>query len=62
MVNKSISSIGNFLSKLVKQAGDYGSQGNPGGSGVTRWKSVIKSAASKMHVNLTTAGMAAILH
>ncbi|MFT8412824.1 MAG: tape measure protein [Oenococcus oeni] len=61
MVDKSVSSIGNFLSKLIKQAGDYGSQGNPSGSGVTRWKSVIKSAAAKMHVNLTDEGMTAIL-
>ncbi|MHA5104256.1 tape measure protein [Oenococcus oeni] len=62
MVDKSVSSIGDFLSKLVKQAGNYGSQGNPSGSGVTRWESVIKAAAAKMHVSVTTAGMAAILH
>lgn len=35
--------------------------GNPGGAGVTRWKSVIKKAAEQMHVNLTSAGMATIL-
>ncbi|OIL58297.1 hypothetical protein ATX23_09325 [Oenococcus oeni] len=61
MVDKSVSSIGNFLSKLVKEAGDYGSSSNPTGSGVTRWKSTIEKAAAKMHVNLTSAGMTAVL-
>lgn len=38
-----------------------GSASNPGGSGVTRWKDTIKKAAAKMHVDLTGAGMNAVL-
>lgn len=41
---------------------DVGSASNPGGSGVQRWKDTIKKAAEKMHVNLTGAGMNAVLH
>lgn len=40
---------------------DAGNAGNPGGSGVQRWKETIKKAADKMKVNLTSAGMSAIL-
>ncbi|MFC6170351.1 phage tail tape measure protein [Loigolactobacillus jiayinensis] len=61
MVDKSIDGIANALSKLVKASGDFGSASNPSGSGVSRWKSTIKKAAAKMKVNLTSAGMAAIL-
>lgn len=61
MVDSGVKSIGSFLNKLVKQSNDYGSANNPGGSSVNRWKDTIEKAASKMHVNLTSAGMSAVL-
>lgn len=38
-----------------------GSLENPGGAGVDRWKSIIESVANKMNINLTSAGMSAVL-
>ncbi|KRM95954.1 phage tail tape mesure [Liquorilactobacillus aquaticus DSM 21051] len=47
---------------VKKMFEDMGDSGNPGGSGVTRWKDTIKKAAAKMHVDLSGAGMNAVLH
>ena len=43
-----------FISKLADMFGDDGGSGNPGGSGVQRWKSDVKSALSKL--GLSTSG------
>ena len=48
--------------KIKHDEADAGNAANPGGSGVQRWKKTIEKAAKKMKVNLTSAGMAAILH
>ncbi|MFT8488001.1 tape measure protein [Oenococcus sicerae] len=61
MVNTGTKAIGNFLSKLVSQAGSSNAS-NPVGSGVNRWKPVIEQAAKKLHVSLSAAGMKAVLH
>lgn len=37
-----------FISKIASMFGDDGGSGNPGGSGVQRWKSDVKSALSKL--------------
>lgn len=38
-----------------------GSIENPAGEGVDRWRSIIKSVADRMNINLTAGGMSAIL-
>lgn len=48
-----------WVKKLFDGLG--GSADNPGGSGVNRWKSTIKKAARKMKINLSSAGMSAVL-
>lgn len=50
----------NWIKKMFEDV-DAGNAGNPGGSGVQRWKPVIKKAARKMKVHLTSAGMSAVL-
>lgn len=56
---------------LVKQGKDWftklfksleGSLDNPGGTGVERWRSVITAVAERMKVDLSSAGMNAVLH
>ncbi|WP_424349937.1 tape measure protein [Latilactobacillus sp. 5-91] len=49
----------NWVKKLFDGLG--GSADNPGGAGVNRWKSTIKKAARKMKINLSSAGMSAVL-
>ncbi|SYW16194.1 tape measure protein [Oenococcus oeni] len=51
------------LTKLLKslKSSHDSSESNPSGSGVTRWEPIIKEAAKKMDVNLTAAGMTAVL-
>lgn len=61
MLDRALKGVSSVLSKISKSV-DAGTAGNPGGSGVTRWKPIIRKAAAKMHVNLTSAGMSAILH
>ncbi|GAB5053232.1 phage tail tape measure protein [Pediococcus ethanolidurans] len=61
MLDRALKGVSSVLSKIRKSV-DAGTAGNPGGSGVTRWKPIIRKAAAKMHVNLTSAGMSAILH
>lgn len=48
--------------KTKHDEADAGNAANPGGAGVKRWVPVIKKAAKKMKVNLTSAGLNAILH
>lgn len=48
--------------KTKHDEADAGNAANPGGSGVKRWAPVIKKAAKKMKVNLTSAGLNAVLH
>lgn len=48
--------------KTKHDEADAGNAANPGGSGVKRWKATIEKAAKAMKVNLTSAGMSAILH
>lgn len=45
-----------FISKIASMFGDDGGSGDPGGSGVQRWKSDIKSALSKLGLS-TSASM-----
>lgn len=45
-----------FISKIASMFGDDGGSGNPGGSGVQRWKSDVKSALSKLGLS-TSASM-----
>ena len=45
-----------FISKIAGMFGDDGGSGNPGGSGVQRWKSDVKSALSKLGLS-TSASM-----
>ncbi|SYW19476.1 tape measure protein [Oenococcus oeni] len=51
------------LTKLLKslKSSHDSAESNPSGSGVTRWEPIIKEAAKKMDVNLTAAGMTAVL-
>ena len=61
---KGIKGIGEKLKDLAKEYDDNANAGNasnPSGSGVQRWKATIEKAAKKMKVNLTSAGMNAIL-
>lgn len=45
-----------FISKIASMFGDDGGSGNPGGSGVQRWKSDVESALSKLGLS-TSASM-----
>ncbi|MDQ7251933.1 tape measure protein [Pediococcus pentosaceus] len=45
-----------FISKIASMFGDDGGSGNPGGSGVQRWKSDVKSALGKLGLS-TSASM-----
>ncbi len=51
-----------LLKKIAKAVNSSsGDANNPGGSGVTRWKPVIKKVANNMKVDLTSNGMSHIL-
>ncbi|WP_132981215.1 peptidoglycan DD-metalloendopeptidase family protein [Pediococcus pentosaceus] len=50
-----------FISKLASMFGDDGGSGNPGGSGVQRWKSDIKSALSKLGLSTSESMVSRVL-
>ncbi|WP_050496444.1 tape measure protein [Oenococcus oeni] len=58
-----VEGISDPLTKLLKslKSSHDSAESNPSGSGVTRWEPIIKEAAKKMDVNLTAAGMTAVL-
>lgn len=62
IVNKMLSSVVKWFKKgLDKVIDKLGGGPNPGGAGVDRWKPMIRQAAAKMKVNLSAAGMNAVL-
>ncbi|WP_235810635.1 hypothetical protein [Lactiplantibacillus fabifermentans] len=60
-VGKSITKNAEKVFKKLASAVTGGDANNPTGSGVTRWKPVIKKVAANMNVDLTSSGMSAVL-
>lgn len=50
-----------FISKIASMFGDDGGSGNPGGSGVQRWKSDVKSALSKLGLSTSESMVSRVL-
>ncbi|MEE6669653.1 peptidoglycan DD-metalloendopeptidase family protein [Pediococcus acidilactici] len=50
-----------FISKLASMFGDGGGGSNPGGSGVHRWKSYVKSALSKLGLSTSASMVSRVL-
>lgn len=50
-----------FISKLADMFGDDGGSGNPGGSGVQRWKSDVKSALGKLGLSTSASMVSRVL-
>ncbi|WP_245108301.1 hypothetical protein [Lactiplantibacillus pentosus] len=69
--NKAYNNVGKSVIKNAEKTfkklasaingGSSGNANNPTGSGVTRWKPVIKKVAANMNVDLTSSGMSAVL-
>ncbi|MBU7529946.1 phage tail tape measure protein [Lactiplantibacillus pentosus] len=69
--NKAYNNVGKSVIKNAEKifkklasainGGSSGNANNPTGSGVTRWKPVIKKVAANMNVDLTSSGMSAVL-
>ncbi|MGU9560081.1 phage tail tape measure protein [Lactiplantibacillus pentosus] len=69
--NKAYNNVGKSVIKNAEKSfkklasaingGSSGNANNPTGSGVTRWKPVIKKVAANMNVDLTSSGMSAVL-
>ncbi|KAF0359443.1 tape measure protein [Pediococcus acidilactici] len=50
-----------FISKIASMFGDDGGSGNPGGSGVQRWKSDVESALSKLGLSTSASMVSRVL-
>ncbi|KAF0508373.1 peptidoglycan DD-metalloendopeptidase family protein [Pediococcus acidilactici] len=50
-----------FISKIASMFGDDGGSGNPGGSGVHRWKSDVESALSKLGLSTSASMVSRVL-
>ncbi|MCV3319128.1 tape measure protein [Pediococcus pentosaceus] len=50
-----------FISKLASMFGDDGGSGDPGGSGVQRWKSDVKSALGKLGLSTSASMVSRVL-
>lgn len=50
-----------FISKIASMFGDDGGSGNPGGSGVQRWRSDVESALSKLGLSTSTSMVSRVL-
>lgn len=50
-----------FISKIASLFGDDGGSGNPGGSGVQRWKSDVKRALSKLGLSTSASMVSRVL-
>ena len=50
-----------FISKIASMFGDDGGSGDPGGSGVQRWKSNVKSALSKLGLSTSESMVSRVL-
>ena len=50
-----------FISKIASMFGDDGGSGNPGGSGVQRWRSDVKSALGKLGLSTSASMVSRVL-